>query len=178
MHESSYNEMKSVMYRYLHVYADRELVVVDVGSQAMGGQKSYRSLLADKWKYIGVDIVAGPNVDMVMPNPCSIPRDSDSVNVILCGQTLAHARRPWLLVKEMARCLDRGGHLFCACPAYQHLHRFPEDCWRIYPDGMHVLLEDAGFDVRETYTNPCDGLLVSNYGRAQIVDCWGIGVKK
>ena len=177
MHESSFNEMRSVLYRYLHVYSTNALKVVDVGACSIAGQPTYRDLMAEKWNYIGVDVVEGPNVDMVM-SPYKLPFPDRSINVVISGQTLEHVERPWMLVTEMARVLDPGGHIFLVCPAYQHLHKFPKDCWRIYPDGMRVLLEDAGFNVRETYTWPHDGLLSENYGRPQIVDCWGIGIKK
>ncbi len=40
------------------------------------------------------------------------------------------------------------------------------------------MMEDAGFNVRDVYTNPVDGLLDKYYGNPWTVDCWGIGIKK
>lgn len=176
MHESSFCEMASALRRYLDVFNTRELNVVDVGSLDVNG--TYKSLMSDKWKYVGVDIISGKNVDIVMKSPYELPFADGSANIVISGQCLEHVDRPWLLVKEMARILDPGGFCFITCPAKFHLHDYPHDYWRIYPEGMRVLLQDAGFKVLEVYTNPTDGLTGQKYGNPWTVDCWGIGIKK
>lgn len=178
MHETSYNEMSSVLRRYTNAYTDRELKVVDVGAKEYFNQGTYKKLMPHKWKYIGVDMEAGPNVDIIMTDPFKIPVENNSVNIVLCGQCLEHCKYPWKLVAEMGRILDPGGFCFITCPAKFHLHSYPYDYWRIYPEGMRVLLEDAGFKVSEVYTNPVDGLDGKYYGNPWTVDCWGIGIKK
>jgi len=177
MHATSFEEMGSVLRRYLDAYTDRELIVVDVGSMAVGDSRSYRQLMPHRWKYTGVDIEAGENVDVMLDDPYKFPFEDNSVNVVMSGQCLEHVARPWVLVKEMARILDPGGHCFLTAPAKMHLHSYPHDYWRFHPEGMRVLLEDAGFNVKEAYTNPVDGLLDKYYGNPWTVDCWGIGVK-
>ena len=175
MHGSSMSEMGSVLRRYLDVYNDANLKVVDVGSLDVNG--TYKDLMPRAWKYIGVDIIAGKNVDVVMSDPYKLPFDDNSINIVISGQCLEHVERPWLLVKEMFRVLDPGGHCFISAPAKMHLHNYPGDFWRFHPDGFKVLLGDAGFKVKETYTIPVDGLLGEYYGNPWTVDCWGVGIK-
>lgn len=176
MHETSYNEMSSVLRRYTEGFTDRNLKVVDVGSLDVNG--TYKKLIPAKWQYTGVDIIAGKNVDIVMETPYKLPFADNSTNIVISGQCLEHVDRPWILTKEIARILDPGGFCFLTCPAKFHLHSYPYDYWRIYPEGMRVLLQDSGFKVLEVYTNPVDGLLEKNYGNPWTVDCWGIGIKK
>lgn len=177
MHATSFNEMSSVLRRYLDAYTDRKLNVVDIGSKVVGDSRSYRQLMPHTWDYIGIDMEKGDNVDLVMEDSYKIPINNGSVNVVLSGQCLEHVARPWLLVKEIARILDPGGHCFLTTPAKMHLHAYPQDYWRILPEGMRVLLEDAGFEAKEVYTIPVDGLIDKYYGNPWTVDCWGIGIK-
>lgn len=176
MHGSSYEEMARVLRTYLDMYTTAKLKVVDVGSFDVNG--TYKTLMPNDWEYIGVDIIEGKNVDIVMKDPYTLPFEDNSINIIISGQCLEHVQKPWELVKEMWRVLDPGGHCFITAPSKMHLHSYPHDYWRFHPEGMRFMLEDAGFDVKEVYTFPPDGLIRENYGRPWTVDCWGVGIKK
>lgn len=124
---------------------------------------TYRHLFKD-CNYQGIDIETGRNVDVVVPpdGPSSI-RDG-TYDAVISGQCLEHTKRPWLMVKEMARVLKPGGLCILIAPWQWCIHRFPLDCWRILPDGMQVLCEDAGLVV-----DKCD---VSNF------DCYALAYKR
>jgi SAM-dependent methyltransferase len=178
MHSTSYDEMGSVLRRYLDAYTNRKLKIIDIGSMRIGNDQTYKDLMPHTWEYQGIDIKEGNNVDIILEDKYVFPFKDNSINVVISGQALEHVERPWVLIKEMARVLDPGGHCFLTCPAKMHLHSYPHDYWRIFPEGMKVLLSDAGFEVREVYTNPVDGLIDKEYGKPWTVDCWGIGIKK
>jgi len=60
-----------LMRRFILEYLDpsRDLTIVDLGSQVMPDHDSYRTLCSSpKWTYVGCDIVAGNNVDLVLAN--------------------------------------------------------------------------------------------------------------
>jgi SAM-dependent methyltransferase len=177
MHATSFNEMGSVLRRYLDAYTDRKLKVIDVGSKKIGHDHTYRELMPHTWEYIGVDIEAGENVDVILQDPYRLPMPDNSVNIAISGQCLEHTSKPWVLVKEFWRVLDPGGHCLITAPAKMHLHSYPHDYWRFTPEGLKSLMADAGFRVKETYTIPADGLLDKFYGNPWTVDCWGIGIK-
>ena len=40
-----------------------------------------------------------------------------------------------------------GGHVVTIAPVSWEYHEDPVDCWRIYPEGMKALCEDAGLKV-------------------------------
>lgn len=161
MHKTSYDEMKRIIGERLRAERDKPLRVLDVGSLNVNG--SYKPHMFPAWTYTGCDISAGANVDVVQDDPYELPFDAESFNLVICGQVLEHVERPWVLVPEMARVLVPGGLLIIAAPWQWGIHRYPLDCWRILPDGMSVLLNDAKLQNIQAYINASD--------------CWGIGTK-
>src|SRR4051794_8673971 len=76
--------------------------VVDVGSMDVNG--CYRPLFSDsRMQYIGVDLEPGPNVDVVLADPYTLPFDDGAVNLVISGQMLEHCERFWRVFHEMLR---------------------------------------------------------------------------
>lgn len=65
-------------------------------------------------------------------------------DIVLSANTVEHVRKPWVWIAELARVCAPGGHVIVTCPTNWPYHEDPIDCWRIYPDGMKALLEEAG----------------------------------
>jgi SAM-dependent methyltransferase len=68
-------------------------------------------------------------------------------DIVVSGQVIEHVRQPWIWVKELARVCKPGGLVLTVNPVSWPYHEAPIDCWRIYPDGMRALCEDAGLTV-------------------------------
>ena len=136
-------------------------LVADIGSMSKNGAKTYRDFCK---QYIGIDIEAGPNVDLVMTGPYTIPLADNSVDTVISGQCLEHVNNPFKLVAESARILKPEGHMLLTAPFQWREHRYPLDTFRYLPDGMRALMEEAGMTVIHTYLNQNDA--------------WGIGVRK
>lgn len=169
MHQQSLDIMKNLFDKYLDSSA--HLNILDVGSADVNG--SYRQLIPDTWNYTGTDVEAGAGVDVVMPEAFELPFDEGAFDVVLCGQVLEHCSNPFALVDEMARVLDTDGYMFIIVPAICTYHAYPQDCFRIYPDGLRAVMEHSDIDVVDAYTVPADGL--KNYSKHQIVDTVGVG---
>ena len=161
MHDTSYTEMGRHFVK--NFKQDSVKTILDVGSCSVKDDRTYRKLILPNWKYTGCDLHAGDNVDLIMADEDHIPVLDDSFDIVISGQCLEHVRRPWVLVKEMARVLKRGGWMFVVAPFMWHVHRYPLDCWRFLPDGLQTILEDAGIQCTKAYIN--------------FNDCWGIGKK-
>lgn len=127
--------------------------VLDVGSLDENG--CYRPIVEERgWKYIGIDIRRGPNVDIIV-EPYKYPFKDNSFELVISGQTLEHVQAPWLWAKELYRITTKGGYVAIIAPYLFLQHRFPVDCWRILPDGAIYLLKDwAGFE--EAYAEISD----------------------
>lgn len=152
MHQSSYDKVAAFRQRYLADAQDRPLRVFDVGSQDVNG--SYRPIFeSPAWRYVGVDMVAGRNVDIVLGDAHrwrELP--SGCADVLVSGQTFEHMARPWVTILEVARVLAPGGLCCLVAPSSGPEHRYPVDCWRIYPDGWLSLAALAELEVIEAST--------------------------
>ena len=138
--------------RYLEGRNSEPLVILDLGSQDING--SYRPLFAvPPWQYVGVDLAAGPNVDVVLADPYDWREITpESADVIVAGQTFEHTEFFWETGKQIARTLKPNGICCIIVPSSGPEHRFPVDCWRMYPDGLRALARYAGLEVLEAET--------------------------
>lgn len=156
MHASSHKFMEQFVSKYLD--PDKELVVADVGSLDLNG--SYRPLLAKpKWKYVGIDLVSGPNVDVVVSHPYNYSNiEDDTYDVVISGQTLEHVGRPFRWMEELNRILKLDGLICVICPWTYGIHENNsyKDYWRVLPSGMELLLEESGFRVLEVFYGDVD----------------------
>lgn len=176
MHWSSHMIMSEQIIMHFGSRFGDPLVVVDIGSQIAGSQSvSYRQLVPDTWRYIGVDLCSGRNVDLVMPSEFEIPVADASADLVISGQCIEHCRNPFRLVAEAVRILKPNGMMFLTAPAVWPEHKHPIDCFRFYPDGMRSVMEESGLEVMDAFL----GREKTNVGGENPVayDCWGIGRK-
>ena len=150
MHKNSIDHMRALVERYLD--PARALEIGDVGSYDYTG--SYRALFtAPEWRYTGIDLNAGPNVDVVLPSPYEFPFADAHFDVLISGQAFEHVKFFWLTWKEMVRTLKPGGFIFLIAPSRGPEHRYPVDCWRFYPDGFRALAEYGGIECLEAHSD-------------------------
>jgi SAM-dependent methyltransferase len=116
----------------------KEGVVVDIGSQDVNG--SLKQVCPPGLKYVGVDYVAGNNVDIVLDDPYRLPLDDGSVDAVVCSSCFEHSELFWLLFLEILRILKPGGLFYLNVPSNGLFHRYPVDCWRFYPDSGRALV--------------------------------------
>jgi SAM-dependent methyltransferase len=152
MHQSSIDKMQSFKDKYLADKRSEQSIVLDLGSQNIGG--CYKQIFdGEDWNYSGVDLAPGDNVDIVLRNPYQWEEiRSNSVDVLISGQTLEHAEYFWLTMMEIARVLKPGGLCCLVAPSSGYEHRYPVDCWRFYPDGMRAMANFARLQVLDAYT--------------------------
>jgi len=115
--------------------------IVDLGSMDVNG--ALRSVCPGQFRYIGVDMAAGKNVDVVLSDPYVLPFDGASIDFVLASSVFEHAEIFWLLFLEALRILKPDGLLYLNCPSNGMFHRFPVDCWRFYPDSGNALVKWA-----------------------------------
>ena len=152
MHPSSFDKMAVFRQRYLEPRRQDPLVILDLGSQDFNG--SYRPLFDHPpWRYIGVDMTAGKNVDLVLREPYRWREiKTGSADVIVSGQTFEHTEFFWVTMREIARTLQPGGLCCLIAPSSGDEHRYPVDCWRVYPDGLRAVARYAGLETIEAWT--------------------------
>jgi SAM-dependent methyltransferase len=136
MHQSSFDHMQDLAARYLD--STQEITIADIGSHDVNG--SYRPIFdAPSWSYWGVDLSAGPNVDVVLSSPYRFPFATASFDLVVSGQAFEHIDYFWLSWLEMVRILRPEGLIFLIAPSRGPEHRYPVDCWRFFPDAYRAL---------------------------------------
>ncbi len=152
MHQTSYKNAAYFVSKYLQQYKDKNLKILDVGSQDVNG--TYKPLFSNEnWSYCGCDMCEGKNVNIVLKNVYrwnEIP--AESYDVVISGQAFEHIEYIWKTVLEVRRVLKEGGIFCMIAPAACHEHRYPLDCWRIFSDGAAAIAKYAMLEVLEVYT--------------------------
>jgi SAM-dependent methyltransferase len=157
MHQSSYDKVLDFKSKYLANKVAIPQVIYDVGSQDVNG--TYRPIFSEeRWKYIGVDMAQGSNVDIVLSDPHKWQEiASKTADVIVSGQAFEHMTNIWAVILEVTRILKPGGLCCIVVPSSGFEHRYPVDCWRFYPDGLVALASFGNLEVIEVYTQWEDG---------------------
>ncbi len=75
------------------------------------------------------------------------PIPDGAYDVVLSGQVIEHVRKIWVWMREVARVCRPGGLVVTINPVSWPYHEAPIDAWRIYPEGMRALYDDAGLEV-------------------------------
>lgn len=150
MHFSQRQHMALSIKRYMSTAT--HFTVVDLGSRnANDSLPTHEDLLTEHdVDYIGIDLMPGPNVDLVMPKPYTFPIASRSVDFVLSGAVFEHVPFPWASVLEIGRVLKPGGYAFITVPSRGHQHNV-YDCWRYYPDSFRALAAWSRLNVVEIF---------------------------
>jgi len=123
-------------------------LVLDVGC----GAQPFRPLVSPSARYLGIDTIDAKSdfgyevPDTIYFDGESWPVDTESVDLVLCTETLEHVLEPSKLLAEAKRTLRPGGRLLLTVPFAARWHFVPHDYWRFTPSSLHCLLERAGFD--------------------------------
>lgn len=131
--------------------------ILEIGSRNVTGAEP-RKVFGFEHDYIGVDIQAGPNVDVVADaHRLSQAVEPGSVDAILSFSVLEHLVFPWKVALEINRVLKPGGLAFIATHPLWPAHELPADFWRFPVGGLvHLFGETTGFRVlRAAEGVPC-----------------------
>ena len=122
--------------------------MLDVGAYNVNG--CYRDLFAQNSnvEYVGLDIEAGPNVDIVVNSPYNWDNvEDESYDFVISGNAFEHIEFPWLTIKLINQKLKYNGFAAILAPNGGNEHRYPVDCYRYFADGLRALAKWGGFKV-------------------------------
>lgn len=94
-----------------------------------------------------LDLYANPRLTFVAESEYRFPIADETYDIVLSGQVLEHVRKPWVWIRELARVCRSGGTVITINPVSWPYHQAPIDCWRVYPEGMKALYEEAALEV-------------------------------
>lgn len=121
--------------------------MLEIGAYDVNGNVRHCFVGSD---YIGTDMTAGPNVDVVI-NAHDLLQvyQPDSFDVILCLETFEHDSKFWVTLDNIKTLLKQGGYFIVSAPAFHFPeHRYPKDYWRFSQDSFSEVLMD-GYDMKD-----------------------------
>jgi len=164
LHTSAFLDAQEFVKKYLQ---KKTMIIADIGSYNVNG--CLKPIFTfPEWHYIGYDRIAGPNVDVVISNDYDWPEiKTNSCDVVVSTQVLEHVKHPWRWIKEIARICKPGGLIYICSPNTIAFHEHPIDCWRVWPDGMRGIFDEANLDVVDVYATPINGFIGDTTGIAR-----------
>ena len=135
--------------RFLAELAQRDPgAMLEVGSRHRVGA-SLRSQLAPGWRIVGLDILAGANVDVVGDaHELSRHFPPESFDAVVSMAVFEHLLMPWKVAVELNRVLRTGALGFVVAPHAWPVHEQPWDYWRYSAHTWKALFNAAtGFEI-------------------------------
>lgn len=108
--------------------------------------------------YVGVDIQAGQDVDVVADaHALGATLPPASFDVFICRAALEHVRRPWVVAAELAKVVRPGGLGFVQTHQTFPLHGYPSDYFRFSVAATkEIFAADVGWKtLRAEHEFPC-----------------------
>ncbi|MDY6905336.1 MAG: methyltransferase domain-containing protein [Thermodesulfobacteriota bacterium] len=140
-----HNNSKLFFQEYALPFFTDGMHVLEIGPDEV--PSTYQKLVSvrlSRWDYLDID---DRSMTYVAISDCEFPTESATFDVVFSGQVIEHVRKPWLWLREAARVCKDGGLVITISPINWEYHEAPIDCWRIYPEGMRALYEEAGLDM-------------------------------
>jgi hypothetical protein len=143
--------------RQLHVEFFRKLVqlpgdrLLEIGSRHVTGPNQ-RSHVPPWWRYVGLDIIPGPETDVVGDaHELSRHFRRRSFGAVISCSVFEHLAMPWKAVIEINRVLKRGGLVLTISHQSFPLHGWPWDYFRFSARAWRSLFNHStGFEILKT----------------------------
>jgi len=157
MHDSAFEsfiEFQDIYLSKLNINSSPK--IIEIGSYSVNS--NIKKIVSKKFEYIGLDILNGPNVDIVLDNPYKFPFEDNEIDAVISISTFEHTDFFWLSYLEVLRVLKPKGLFYLNAPSNSKYHRHPGDSWRFYPDSSISLIKwgkqnNFNPEVLEHYTN-------------------------
>lgn len=152
-----HNECRDFLIATFQRFSPAGRHLVEIGSLNINGSaREYAEARAAS--YIGIDIKAGPGVDVIGDAVEVLSTWSSRVDMVICTEVLEHHREPETIVQAARKVLKGGGLLVLTAAghdrkphsAYGAEHPLPDEYYKnVETDDLRKWLVDAGFRIVE-----------------------------
>jgi hypothetical protein len=125
--------------------------ILEIGSRARSGNV-YRDFIPAEMAYVGLDILDGPNVDVVGDaHELSRHFAPDTFDAAYSIAVFEHLLMPWKAAVELNKVMKVGAIVFIQSHQTFPLHEQPWDFWRFSDRAWHAIFNRfTGFEIVET----------------------------
>jgi len=126
--------------------------ILEIGSKDYGSTVPFRQHIKHS-KYVGLDMAAGPGVDVVgdiSKELCGLPEGHFSL--VICCSVLEHVERPWMMAENITRLTKPGGRLYMSVPWVWRYHAYPDDYFRFSWRGIETLFPEFSWSGKQYST--------------------------
>ncbi len=146
MHQSSFNKMSQLLEKYV----PSNVKVLDVG--ATNHIWNYKeAVLTNNDFYMTLDWGIGADYIVNSYDWDHIPKNM--FDVVITGQAFEHDKFFWKTTENIKNILSPGSIVIIIVPSCGHIHRYPVDCYRFYPDSAETFAEILNADILEVDYN-------------------------
>jgi SAM-dependent methyltransferase len=119
--------------------------VLEVGAYDVNGSLRATVVALDPCEYIGVDIQAGPGVDLVCDATALVAQFGEGCfGLVLCTETLEHIQDWQAAISNLKRVCSPGGIILLTTRSRGFpLHEYPDDWWRYEPEDIRAIFADC-----------------------------------
>ena len=140
--------------KYAKKYFKDNMRVLEIGPNDF--PSTFEKVIGKKSiKWDTIDLRSDSRVTYQTINEYEFPIEDNYYDIIISGNVIEHVRKIWIWMKELSRVCKYEGLVITINPVSHPFHRIPYDCWRIYPEGMKALYEEAGLKL---LISACDSL--------------------
>ena len=155
---------------YARPYFQAGMRVLEIGPDL--APSTFETLVGDdsiKWDTVDLadgHVHAPSQLTYTATSEYEFPIEDDLYDIVVSGNVIEHVRRVWRWMPEVARVCKVGGLVITVNPVSWPYHEAPVDCWRIYPEGMRALYEEASLTV---LVSQLDALEAKRSGRRRLL---------
>jgi SAM-dependent methyltransferase len=144
MHANAFNLASAFVQN--HLSGCLQGTVIDVGSRRARRHHQTMRQLFDGWQYIGIDIRAGTNVDLIVTDRTWPDHLTACADVVISANCLEHVTNLRRIAINIKKAMKPGSLACMIAPCVGRRH-CEIDCWRILPDGMRWMF--GGLEILE-----------------------------
>jgi len=138
--------------------------ILEVGSYNVNGSLRDGVMVHNPAEYVGVDIEAGPGVDIVCSSDSVLARfGKESFDVVISTCTLEHVVNVKPSISDMKNVCKVGGIILLIVPSVWPEHNHPIDYWRFSKEDISEIFSDFEtliLEEKPTFHGPKVGDLV------------------
>jgi SAM-dependent methyltransferase len=148
------------IFRYLSSFANNESHrILEIGSRAVVSDSAWRDWIPNS-DYVGFDVLAGKNVDVVGDahrlSECFEP---ESFDIVVSLAVFEHFAMPWIVAEEITKVLKLGGLVIIETHFCYGEHELPWHFFNFHKNGLECLFNRGlGYEIVDSgMDNPMVG---------------------